>query len=71
MFAYLENIMNFLVALHSGQWERLPTDEQIIWVENLDGLLGMRGLADSFDRNDPDLLNSLELLANEIRALRR
>ncbi len=70
-FHYLENVANFLSSLHSGQWRRMPVDEQMYWIKQMSSLLGPRGLGDSWDLNDADLNACLEILDGQEAALRR
>ncbi len=71
LFAYLENIANFMVAVKSGQWNRLPDDEQLMWLQRLDGLLGARGLMDSWDLKDADLAECHDVIDAQLKALEK
>jgi hypothetical protein len=71
LFGYLENVANFMVAITSGRWSQLPDDEQLMWLDRLSGLLGARGLMDSWDMTDPDLSECHTILDGQIRALKK
>jgi len=70
-FGTLENVANFMVAISSGRWNQLPNDEQLMWLKRLSGLLGARGLMDSWDGNDSDLSQCHSILDAQIKALER
>lgn len=70
-FNYLESISNFMVAIKSRRWEQLPVDEQLMWLESLSSLLGVRALMDSWDLNDKDVLECHDILDAQIKALKK
>ena len=72
-FAYVESLSNFLVAIHSGRWRQLPTDEQVFWLKRLSSvLIGRDSLADLLDQQEHQVLRACsELIAAEQKALER
>ena len=72
LFAFVEGLGNFLNALKSGQWERLPDDEQMFWLERVANLLGGRdGLSENFGFRDENVSRALEIVQAEKRAIER
>ncbi len=36
-YYFVESISNFLHAVNSGQWAKLPNDEKLFWVQKMSG----------------------------------
>ena len=71
LFGYLEDVVNFMVALTSDRWNQIPDDEQLMWLKRLSGLLGARGLMDSWHLDDADLLECHNIIDEQIKALEK
>jgi len=72
-YGIVESISNFLHAVNSGQWAKLPNDEKLFWVRKLSGMFGLRdGLASHPSWSGSELLRQLaELLYQYERGLKR
>ena len=59
--------------MESGRWQRLPTDEQVFWLREIEGFLGPKGLDDSngWHGGDQDIVEIQELLSAQREGLRR
>jgi hypothetical protein len=67
----LESIANFLSALKDGNWRVIPPDEQIYWLSKMQGLLGPRGLGDSWMLGDTTLSECLDIVDAELAGIKR
>lgn len=72
-YGFVESIFNFLHAVNSGQWAKLPNDEKLFWVQKLSSMLGLRdGFASHPSWSESELLRQLtELLYQYERGLKR
>lgn len=72
-YSFVESLSNFLVALHSGRWRQLPTDEQIFWLKRLhDLLMGRDSIADVFEyTHHQPLIDCAVIVAAEQKGLER
>jgi len=72
-YGFVENISNFLHAVNSGQWVRLPNDEKHFRVQKISGMLGSKdGLASHASWSESELLRQpMKLLYQYERGLKR
>jgi len=71
-YAALESISNFMVAVQSGHWSRLPANEQRLWLDRLNGLFGIRALGDLEElSNSPELEECHTIVSAQLKAVEK
>ena len=69
-FAYLKTIADLLVGLSGTGWSRLPDEDRMRYLEQMQIDFHPRGMGDSDYASNPDFLAVLELIEAEFRAVR-
>jgi hypothetical protein len=70
-FAYLKTVADLLAGLTGGGWGRLPDEDKLRYLEQMQIDFHPKGMGDSEYSTDPDYSAVYDLIEQEFRAVKR